>query len=97
MLWTKKIKWNRRIPYCIVIIGLVITALPNSYCGICLLFLIDLFGCTANPRASPSESIAQTFEESMAYDGKIFVWHGPVLHVLHYRTLFYGYDMLITG
>jgi hypothetical protein len=66
--------------------------LPNSYWGICFVVLIDLFGCTANPRSSSSGSIAQTVKESMAYDGKNFLWRGPALRVSHYRTLFYGYD-----
>jgi transcriptional antiterminator Rof (Rho-off) len=60
--------------------------------GMCLIAIVSLWGCAANPREASPGSIAQSVKESVTVVGQYSVWRSPALQVSHYRTLFYGYD-----
>ena len=60
--------------------------------GMCLIAIVSLLGCVANPREALPSSIEQSVKESVTVVGQDFVWRSPALQVRHYRTLFYGYD-----
>lgn len=64
----------------------------HSHNGMCLIAIVCLLGCAANPREALPGSIAQSVKESVMVVGQDFVWRGPALQIRHYRTLFYGYD-----
>ena len=51
--------------------------------GMCLIVIVSLLGCAANPCEALPGSIAQSVKESVMVVVQDFVWRGPALRVSH--------------
>ena len=69
------------------------SAIRNIYRAIFLASIIQV-GCVENVRDESPDAIAGSVKHVSRLDKQELTWFAPELHLSHYRTLFYGYDIM---